>query len=84
MATIKIHDLHPIGSDLFQDPESFLNELSDRQITGVQGGIIPLETLAGLTGGTLAETLSGLTAGTLAETLAGLTGGTLGLSITPL
>ncbi|MDZ8106220.1 MAG: hypothetical protein RM338_11440 [Nostoc sp. DedQUE12a] len=83
MASIKINDLHPIGSDLFQDPESFLNELSDRQITGVQGGLT-VGTLSETLAGTLSETLGGLTAGSAAETLSGLTGGTLGLSITPL
>ncbi|MBC1236968.1 hypothetical protein VF14_33345 [Nostoc linckia z18] len=37
MATIKIHDLSPAGSDLFQDSESFLNELTDEEL-GVHGG----------------------------------------------
>jgi hypothetical protein len=37
MATIKIHDLNPAGSELFQDSESFLNELTDAEL-GLQGG----------------------------------------------
>ncbi|MDZ8186038.1 MAG: hypothetical protein RMX96_14445 [Nostoc sp. ChiSLP02] len=37
MATIKIHDLSPAGSELFQDSESFLNELTDAEL-GVHGG----------------------------------------------
>ncbi|NEO23443.1 hypothetical protein [Moorena sp. SIO4A5] len=31
MSTIKIAELRPAGSELFQDSESFLNELSDGQ-----------------------------------------------------
>ncbi|MBC1236967.1 hypothetical protein VF14_33350 [Nostoc linckia z18] len=38
MATIKIHDLSPAGSELFQDSESFLNELTDAEL-GVHGGL---------------------------------------------
>ncbi|MBD2676198.1 MULTISPECIES: hypothetical protein [Nostoc] len=38
MATIKIHDLSPAGSELFQDSESFLNELTDEEL-GVHGGL---------------------------------------------
>ncbi|MDZ8241874.1 MAG: hypothetical protein RMZ69_32855 [Nostoc sp. ChiQUE01a] len=37
MATIKIHDLSPAGSELFHDSESFLNELTDEEL-GVNGG----------------------------------------------
>jgi hypothetical protein len=39
MASIKISELRPLGSELFQDQESFLNELSDRnEIDQVVGG----------------------------------------------
>ncbi len=38
MATIKITDLHPVGRELFQDPESFLSELTDGEIGQVKGG----------------------------------------------
>jgi len=38
MASIKIHDLGPAGSALFQDSESFLNELTDEEIGTVEGG----------------------------------------------
>ncbi|MDZ8109386.1 MAG: hypothetical protein RM338_27675 [Nostoc sp. DedQUE12a] len=38
MATIKIDDLSPAGSELFQDSESFLNELTDEEL-GVNGGL---------------------------------------------
>ncbi len=38
MATIKISDLHPVGSELFFDSESYLTELSDDELVGTQGG----------------------------------------------
>lgn len=37
MATIKIHDLNPTGSQLFSDSESYLNELTDDEIN-INGG----------------------------------------------
>jgi hypothetical protein len=42
MASIKIHDLRPAGSELFNDSESFLNELSEGEISTVEGGLISL------------------------------------------
>ena len=42
MASIKISELRPAGSELFQDSESFLNELSDREIGGIEGGAVTL------------------------------------------
>ncbi|MDZ8109384.1 MAG: hypothetical protein RM338_27665 [Nostoc sp. DedQUE12a] len=41
MANIKINNLSPAGSELFQDSESFLNELTDAEL-GTRGGIISL------------------------------------------
>lgn len=41
MASIKISDLHPAGSDLFSDSESYLNELSESEEWGVKGGMWP-------------------------------------------
>ena len=38
MATIKISELRPAGSELLQDAESFLNELSDHELENVVGG----------------------------------------------
>jgi len=38
MASIKISELRPAGSELFQDSESFLNELNDQQELSVLGG----------------------------------------------
>lgn len=39
MATITITDLHPAGSALFLDRESYLEELSDDITNGTHGGV---------------------------------------------
>ena len=38
MAEIKLSQLGPAGSELLQDSESFLTELSDRELENVVGG----------------------------------------------
>ena len=38
MAAIKINDLRPVGSELFNDSESFLQELSTEDINEILGG----------------------------------------------
>lgn len=38
MATIKISELYPTGYELFQDAETFLNELTEKEINSVAGG----------------------------------------------
>ncbi|MBD2002731.1 MULTISPECIES: hypothetical protein [Cyanophyceae] len=38
MATIKITNLHPTGSELFHDSESYLNELTDDELNLPGGG----------------------------------------------
>ncbi|WP_392532624.1 hypothetical protein [Nostoc sp. C117] len=38
MANIAISNLRPTGSDLFQDSETFLHELTEQEIAGVLGG----------------------------------------------
>lgn len=38
MAHIKLSELSPIGSELFQDSESFINELSSEEIGNILGG----------------------------------------------
>lgn len=48
MANIAISDLCPIGSNLFQDSESFLNELSDVEINSTHGGSSPACILIGV------------------------------------
>ena len=39
MPTIQLRELRPAGSELFQDDESFLNELSEKELL-VQGGAV--------------------------------------------
>lgn len=38
MAAIQINDLRPVGSELFNDSESYLQELSTEDINEVLGG----------------------------------------------
>lgn len=38
MASIKIAELRPAGSELFQDSESFLDEVNDQEMLIVFGG----------------------------------------------
>lgn len=38
MSSIKVNDLNPAGSELFQDYESFMNELTNEELGSVQGG----------------------------------------------
>ncbi|WP_293164645.1 hypothetical protein [Okeania sp. SIO2C9] len=42
MANINISDLHPAGADLFLDSESYLNDLTEQEMTNTLGGILPL------------------------------------------
>ncbi len=39
MAEIKLSELRPAGSKLLEDSESFLNELNDRELENVVGGL---------------------------------------------
>ena len=47
MASIKLSDLRPAGAELFQDSESFLNELGDRELT-VSGGAVVVSNISQL------------------------------------
>ncbi|MDM9585305.1 MULTISPECIES: hypothetical protein [unclassified Nostoc] len=38
MPNIKISELYPLGSDLFQDSESFLNDMTNDEIQSLTGG----------------------------------------------
>jgi hypothetical protein len=38
MATIKISELRPAGYELFQDSESFLNDLNEQEISATGAG----------------------------------------------
>lgn len=39
MSSIQVFNLSPVGSNLFQDTESFLDELTDQELGGIEGGI---------------------------------------------
>ena len=39
MARLQISELRPAGSELFQDSESFLEDLSERELDFVAGGM---------------------------------------------
>ncbi|KYC41265.1 hypothetical protein WA1_22640 [Scytonema hofmannii PCC 7110] len=67
MANINISDLNSAGSELFHDSETFLDQLTEREILDVQGGLISasgiptLDLLSGLAGGLpSADLLAGL------------------------
>lgn len=38
MASIKISNLYPAGSELFKDSESFMTELVDNELGSINGG----------------------------------------------
>ena len=42
MSTIKIHELKPSGIELFEDSESYLNQLNEDEIAQVVGGVFAL------------------------------------------
>lgn len=41
MATINIADLKPVGFNLLSEEESFLNDLSEEQVSLLYGGVTP-------------------------------------------
>lgn len=41
MSTITISELHPPGSELFADSESYMNAISEEELA-IQGGVLPL------------------------------------------
>jgi hypothetical protein len=45
MASIKISDLKPAGSELFSDSESYMSELGDSELGIINGGGISLAVL---------------------------------------
>jgi hypothetical protein len=46
MASIKINNLNPAGSEFFSSSESYLNDLDENEELGVQGGMWYLITVA--------------------------------------
>ncbi|MBC5796205.1 hypothetical protein H5968_13875 [Sphaerospermopsis sp. LEGE 00249] len=49
MASIKLSELQVAGSELFQDSESFLNEMSDANSIAVYGGYSGISDMSTLT-----------------------------------
>lgn len=49
MANIKIANLHPAGSELFSDSESYMNELGDSELDATSGGSTPMCVTATIT-----------------------------------
>jgi hypothetical protein len=47
MSTIKINDIGDHGLDLFDDAESFMNEIQPDDLNGVVGGLYITPTLTG-------------------------------------
>ncbi|NES86123.1 MAG: hypothetical protein F6K63_14720 [Moorea sp. SIO1G6] len=39
MSNIKINDIKPSGAELFDDPESFLDELTNNYLQQIMGGL---------------------------------------------
>ena len=52
MASIKINNLQLAGADLFNDSESYLNELNESELSFTNGGSSPLCVTLGITIGT--------------------------------
>jgi hypothetical protein len=42
MSSIKLSELRPIGSELFQDSESFLSELGNQESLDIMGGLFDI------------------------------------------
>ncbi len=42
MSSIKLSELRPVGSELFQDSESFLSELGNQETLDVIGGLFDI------------------------------------------
>lgn len=38
MSTVKLTELQPLGSELFDDSESYLNELQEQDLKAIHGG----------------------------------------------
>ncbi|MDM9585308.1 MULTISPECIES: hypothetical protein [unclassified Nostoc] len=61
MASIKISELRPAGSELFQDSESFLQELGAQEM-GITGGATAAITLTLINNSVIVRTIIGNTA----------------------
>jgi hypothetical protein len=84
MANISIQDLHPAGSDLFLDSESYLNEVTDLELIFINGGASASE--VGVVGGAVGGAVVGGAVSTpvgavVGGAVGGVVGGGLGLII---
>ncbi|MDJ0734779.1 MAG: hypothetical protein QNJ47_12045 [Nostocaceae cyanobacterium] len=43
MAKIKVRDIKPTGVDLFEDSESFLNEVNNDELEQTVGGLVAID-----------------------------------------
>lgn len=61
MSNIKLNDLNPAGADLFNDGESFLDEVKGEELAMTQGGSSPLcwVTISIIVTSTVSPTVSG-------------------------
>jgi hypothetical protein len=57
MTTISIHDLRPTGADLFDSSESYLQELSDTELSETNGGSSPFCWTLAVLGGIIVTTI---------------------------
>ncbi|MUG97575.1 hypothetical protein F7734_36750 [Scytonema sp. UIC 10036] len=63
MASIEINELRPAGAELFHDSESFLDELSDREVWGGAASASAPATLGALLSPTLGDGSINITGG---------------------
>jgi hypothetical protein len=56
MSIIKLSELRPVGSELFQDSESFLSELGNQETLDVMGGFYDISVASA---NTVAQQVSG-------------------------
>ncbi|MBD2448157.1 hypothetical protein H6G76_13470 [Nostoc sp. FACHB-152] len=81
MASIKISELRPAGSELFQDSESFLNELSEnREMDQVMGGFTNINVNASI--GVTRDNDNNTIGNTIANSIANSAGNSFGNQFT--
>ena len=56
MANIEINELKPAGVELFDDSESFMDEMSNSELDNINGGLAYTKTYALTCGGSYTDT----------------------------
>lgn len=51
MAVIQVNNLVPLGNDFFNDPETFMDEVSEGETLSINGGSTPTVTALWFVGG---------------------------------